>query len=102
MDRALRLLAAAALLTAPTSALADAAAIFQARCVTCHGADGKAQTPVGRVMKAADLTSPAVQGLDAAAMAKVILENPKHHAFASTLSAEDAAALAILVKGLAG
>ena len=37
-------------------------AIFQEQCVGCHGADGKAQTDMGKKVQAADLTSSAVQG----------------------------------------
>jgi len=36
-------------------------AIFQEQCVGCHGADGKAQTDMGKMVQAADLTSGAVQ-----------------------------------------
>ena len=39
----------------------DAKAVFTMNCVLCHGADGHAQTPAGKAMQAADLTSPAVQ-----------------------------------------
>jgi cytochrome c6 len=36
-------------------------AIFQEQCIGCHGADGKAQTDMGKKLQAADLTSGAVQ-----------------------------------------
>jgi mono/diheme cytochrome c family protein len=35
--------------------------IFLAKCETCHGQDGSADTPVGKSLKAADLRSPDVQ-----------------------------------------
>lgn len=35
--------------------------IFSAKCATCHGQDGSANTPVGKSLKAADLRSPDVQ-----------------------------------------
>ncbi len=39
----------------------NGAAIFHARCVGCHGSDGRAQTEMGKKAGAADLTSDAVQ-----------------------------------------
>ena len=39
----------------------DAKTVFIKNCALCHGADGHAQTPAGKAMQAADLTSPAVQ-----------------------------------------
>jgi cytochrome c6 len=35
--------------------------IFSAKCATCHGQDGSANTPVGKSLKAADLRSPDIQ-----------------------------------------
>jgi len=39
----------------------DAKADFTKNCALCHGADGRSQTPAGKAMQSADLTSPAVQ-----------------------------------------
>jgi cytochrome c6 len=39
----------------------DGAALYKAKCVSCHGADGSGQTPVGKSMKLRDLRSPEVQ-----------------------------------------
>jgi mono/diheme cytochrome c family protein len=38
----------------------SAADTFKARCAMCHGADGSADTPAGRIFKAAALTDPMV------------------------------------------
>ena len=46
-----------------TTALAaeDAASTYKAKCASCHGADGKGDTPVGKKMGIHDFTSPEVQ-----------------------------------------
>lgn len=49
-------------LVLPFSAFAaDGAAIYKAKCASCHGADGSGQTPIGKTMKLRDLRSPEVQ-----------------------------------------
>jgi mono/diheme cytochrome c family protein len=40
---------------------ADAAADYKAKCGSCHGADGKGDTAVGKSMKVKDLASDEVQ-----------------------------------------
>jgi len=42
-------------------AFADGAAAYKAKCATCHGADGKGQSPMGKKMNLRDLGSPEVQ-----------------------------------------
>ena len=39
----------------------DAKAVYTKNCAICHGPDGRAQVPAGKSIKAADLTSDAVQ-----------------------------------------
>ena len=63
-----RLAIAAALLFATAASAEDTAALFQAKCKMCHGADGKG-SPVGKTMGAPDLTT---SKLSAADTAKVI------------------------------
>lgn len=46
---------------APAIFAADGAAIYKAKCATCHGADGKGQSPMGKKMNLRDLGSPDVQ-----------------------------------------
>jgi len=50
------------LLCFPVQTLAQsAAALFKAKCAICHGANGDANTAVGRGLKLRDLRSPDVQ-----------------------------------------
>ena len=46
---------------APVAFAADGAAIYKSKCATCHGTDGKGQTPMGKKMNLRDLGSPDVQ-----------------------------------------
>ena len=46
---------------APVAFAADGAALYKAKCASCHGADGKGLTPVGKKMNLRDLGSPDVQ-----------------------------------------
>ncbi len=63
----------AALLVASFAARAeDAAALYQAKCKICHGADGKG-TPVGKTMGAPDLTAAKISADDATK----VIENGK-------------------------
>lgn len=45
----------------PLQAQSEPAKIFQANCAECHGADGGANTAMGRSLKMRDLRSPDVQ-----------------------------------------
>jgi cytochrome c553 len=58
------LFVAALLSSAPARAgvAPDAAADYKAKCASCHGADGKGTTPVGKAMNLRDLSSADVQG----------------------------------------
>ena len=56
--------AAVAFLTATAASAQDAAALYQAKCKICHGADGKG-TPSGLKLGAKDLTAEKVSAADA-------------------------------------
>ena len=43
------------------AAQSDSKTLYVRNCSLCHGNDGRAQTSMGKALKAADLTSPAVQ-----------------------------------------
>ena len=50
------------LLAVPAAfAAVDGAAIYKAKCASCHGADGSGQTAMGKAMKIRDLGSADVQ-----------------------------------------
>jgi len=43
-----------------TASAQDAATLYKTKCVACHGADGKGNTPAGKGMKVRDFASPEV------------------------------------------
>lgn len=48
------------------------AALYKSKCTGCHGADGSANTPIGKALKASDLRSDAVQKKTDAQLSAVI------------------------------
>ncbi|HEX7508575.1 MAG TPA: c-type cytochrome [Polyangia bacterium] len=62
----------------PAAARADGAEMFDKKCTSCHGKDGKATTTMGRKLNMRDLTNPEVQkGSTDAQWEKIILEGVK-------------------------
>jgi mono/diheme cytochrome c family protein len=61
MKRIITTLAIIVLIAPMPFAAPDGAAIYKAKCATCHAADGSGQTPVGKSMKLRDLRSAEVQ-----------------------------------------
>ncbi len=64
--------------TAAQSKAAAGEAVYQARCVLCHGSDGHSQTTLGKQLAALDLHSPAVQKQTDAEMKNIILHGQKN------------------------
>ena len=82
-----------AMLTSSSSfqatASADAAATFKAKCVACHGADGKGETPAGKAMKIRDLGSAEVQGQSDDALYEIVSKGKgKMPAYEKSLGAD--------------
>lgn len=79
----------------------SARTLYIQNCARCHGADGRAQTPLGRRLEAANLTTADVKGHDAAKIARVIRNGrPEMPAFRKKLTAAQIAAIASYVRGL--
>jgi mono/diheme cytochrome c family protein len=86
----------AVVLFAPAQALAaDGAALYASDCASCHGADGKADTPIATAMKV-----PAVAGHDADSVAPYVKSSDKHKVPAGKLSDEELAAIGTYLAGL--
>ena len=101
-----RIACLALLLAVASSAAAaepDGAALYQAKCASCHGADGRGDTPVGKALKIRSLLEPRWAAADAAtAIAKAVREGvPGMPPMASKLSPEEIDAVAKATQELA-
>lgn len=68
------LLTAAFVCSAPVAFAADAAELYAKHCKSCHGADGKGQTTMGKKAKAKDYTTAEGQKWSDAEGVKAILD----------------------------
>ena len=79
-----------------------AESVYEANCAKCHGADGKANTPVGKAMKVPALITPEWAADDAPVKITTFVSgSDKHKAVAEKLSAEELEAAARTVQAMA-
>ena len=76
------------------------AALFKAKCQSCHGADGKGETPAGKAMKAGDFGSPDVQKMSDADLAALITNGKGKMPAFKALSADQVKDLVAYVRSL--
>ena len=95
-------LAIIAMMLAPMAALAaDGAAVYKAKCASCHGPDGKGETSIGKSLKLRGLASADVQKITDADLAKVISDGKgKMPAYKGKLSADEIKALVAYIRTL--
>jgi cytochrome c6 len=102
---ALTLIAALVVAFAPSRAAAEGengAAIFKAKCATCHGPDGSGNTAVGKSLKVADLRSAEVQKKSDAELTQSIAEGKGNMpGFKSTATEDEIHAIVMFVRTLA-
>ena len=93
-----RLLVVVALLAvASVTSAADGKATFKAKCVACHGADGKGQSAMGKKLGAKDLSG---SKLSAAEMEALITTGKgKMTPFSAKLTPAEIKEVAAFVKG---
>ncbi len=79
----------------------DGAALFKAKCVGCHAADGSGNTPAGKGLKVRDLRSAEVQGQSDAQLYNIIAKGKgKMPAFEKTLGADKSRELVAFLRTL--
>jgi mono/diheme cytochrome c family protein len=84
-----------------TLAMADAAATYKSKCVSCHGADGGGQTAAGKALKLKDLRSAEVQGMSDDQLLAIISKGKgKMPGYEKTLGAATCKALVAYVRQL--
>lgn len=99
------LVSAIALASAPrpaTGPLYDVgAALYKAKCASCHGQDGSGNTPAGKKLKVRDLRAPDVQKQADAQLAAMIAQGKgKMPSFEKRLSKEEISQLVTHIRGL--
>jgi len=94
MKITMSLVSFAFLLAAP-AAFGDAAEIYTKNCASCHGADGKGQTAMGKKFKLKDYTDAKVQAgfTDKEATAAILDGKDKMKGFKGKIADADVAAL---------
>ena len=100
--RLVLLLAIVAMVLAPLAAVAaDGAAVYKAKCASCHGPDGKGETFVGKSLKLRGLGAADVQKITDADLAKVISDGKgKMPAYKGKLTADEIKALVAYIRTL--
>jgi cytochrome c6 len=99
--RILSIAAIVGLLSAAAHAQNNGSALFQSNCQACHGADGRANTPIGKSLKVANLHDPAVVKLSDQQIANVIRSGKSPMpAFGSRLTSPQIEALVAYVRTL--
>ena len=86
---------------AASSSSASQKSVYNTNCASCHGRDGKSNTPKGRSTEADDLTDSSVKSMSDAKMARII-RNGKGEmpGFAKKMTAAQVAAVVAYVKTL--
>ena len=86
----------------PVRAQSAAERLYKAKCVACHGADGKGDTPVGKKLGARDLHSSEVQNQSDAQLIEVLTKGKnKMPAYGKTLKDDEIKDLIAYVRELA-
>ena len=84
-------------------ATANAAALYKAKCASCHGPDGSGNTAAGKSMKLRDLRSAEVKNQSEAQLYEIIAKGKgKMPGYEKTLGAETCKALVTHMRKLAG
>ncbi len=88
-------------LAIPLVAAADGAAVYKAKCASCHGADGSGQTTIGKKMNLRDLRAPEVQKQSNDELTKIIADGKlKMPAYGAKLTADEIKGLVTFIREL--
>jgi cytochrome c553 len=80
----------------------DTASLYKTKCATCHGADGKGGTPVGKKLGLRDFSSPEVQKMSDAELTTIIADGKgKMPGYKKSLKPEQIKDLTAFVRELA-
>jgi mono/diheme cytochrome c family protein len=92
----------AAMLFSSVQAQDKSATTFKQKCATCHGPDGKADTPAGKSMKVRSFSDPETKKMSDDELAAVIEKGKnKMPAYGKSMNADDIKALVAYIRSLA-
>jgi cytochrome c6 len=94
-------LAVAVALGAPAKADDKSAALYKQKCATCHGADGKGDTPAGKSMKARSFADPEVAKMSDDELAAAIEKGKgKMPAYGKSMKPDEIKAMVAYIRSL--
>jgi len=94
-------LAVAVALGAPAKADDKSAALYKQKCATCHGADGKGDTPAGKSMKARSFADPEVAEMSDDELAAAIEKGKgKMPAYGKSMKPDEIKAMVAYIRSL--
>jgi len=78
------------------------AATYKQKCVTCHGADGRADTPAAKSMKVSSFSDPETMKMSDDELAAIIEKGEnKMPAYGKGMNAEDIKGMVAYIRSLA-
>lgn len=78
------------------------AAVYKQKCVTCHGADGKGETPAGKAMKVRSFASPETAKMSDQELADAIEKGKgKMPKYGASMNADEIKAMVAYIRTLA-
>jgi mono/diheme cytochrome c family protein len=90
------------MLCAPAKADDKSAALYKQKCATCHGPDGKGDTPAGKNMKARGFADPEVAKLNDDELAGAIEKSKgKMPGYGKSMKPDEIKAMVAYVRSLA-
>jgi mono/diheme cytochrome c family protein len=96
------LLTVAALLPAVARSDDKSAATYKQKCVACHGADGKGETPTGKALKVRSFASPETAKMSDDELAAIITNGKeKMPKYGASLKPEEVKDLVVYIRSFA-
>ena len=90
------------LFAASVSAQGDSEKLYKSKCATCHGVDGKGDTPVGKKLGARDFGSPEVQKETDDELIEITTKGKnKMPAYGKSLKPDEIKGLVTYIRGMA-
>ena len=95
-------LVAAGMLTVPAKSEDKSAATYKQKCASCHGADGKGETPAGKAMKVRSFASPETAKMSDQELADAIEKGKgKMPKFRASMNSDEIKAMVAYIRTLA-